>query len=176
MKPFWYDLFAEAAQNQMAGQSSRHRHPFPGPLTHIHSLLRRAHITWEGHVARMPDERLPKSFSMGEGKRSHRGQKKHFKDTLKASIKSFNTDPEAWEELAQNHSNWYSLTNKGVASFKQRKTTRAAKKCVLRKSRAASTSSATTPHMPNERNTFPSTDWAVKSPPDSLRYLMFLLY
>ena len=38
----------------------------------------------------MPDERLPKKILYGElqvGKRSHGGQKKRYKDTLKASLK-----------------------------------------------------------------------------------------
>ena len=41
----------------------------------------------------MPDERLPKKILYGElqvGKRSHGGQKKRYKDTLKASLKDFN--------------------------------------------------------------------------------------
>ena len=41
----------------------------------------------------MPDERLTKKILYGEqqvGKRSHGGQKKRYKDTLKASLKDFN--------------------------------------------------------------------------------------
>ena len=52
-----------------------------------------AQLRWTGHVSRMPEERLPKKILYGElemGKRSHGGQKKRYKDTLKASLKDFN--------------------------------------------------------------------------------------
>ena len=52
----------------------------------------------------MPDERLPKKILYGElqvGKRSHSGQKKRYKDTLKASFKDFNIPTESVEQIAQ---------------------------------------------------------------------------
>ena len=51
----------------------------------VHTLLKLAQLRWTGHVTRMPDERLPKKILYG--KRSHGGQKKRYKDTLKASLK-----------------------------------------------------------------------------------------
>ena len=62
-----------------------------------------------GHVVRMPDERLPKRILYGElltGARSHGGQKKRFKDTLKASLKDFGIDHNSWETTAQNRAAW----------------------------------------------------------------------
>ena len=51
----------------------------------------------------MPDHRLPKRFFYGElqqGKRSHGGQKKRFRDTLKTSLKAFAITPDSWEQTA----------------------------------------------------------------------------
>ena len=56
----------------------------------------------------MPDERLPKKILYGElqvEKRSHGGQKKRYKDTLKkgkrkASLKDFNIPTESWEQTS----------------------------------------------------------------------------
>ena len=52
----------------------------------------------------MPDERLPKKILYGElqvGKRFLGGQKRRYKDTLKASLKDFNIPTESWEHIAQ---------------------------------------------------------------------------
>ena len=56
----------------------------------MHTVLKLAQLRWTGHVIRMPDERLPKKVFYGElqeGKRSQGGQKKRYKDTIKASLK-----------------------------------------------------------------------------------------
>ena len=55
----------------------------------MHTVLKLAQLRWTGHVIRMPDARLPKKVFYGElqeGKRSQGGQKKRYKDTLKASL------------------------------------------------------------------------------------------
>lgn len=54
-------------------------------------------LRWSGHVIRMEDSRIPKQLLLSEqqaGKGSHGVPKKHFKDTLKASLKCFDVDPE----------------------------------------------------------------------------------
>ena len=70
----------------------------------IHTLLKLAQLRWAGHVTMMPEERLSKKILYGElemGKRSHGGQKKRYKDTLKASLKDFNIPIESWEQIAK---------------------------------------------------------------------------
>ena len=59
-----------------------------------------AEIDWP----RMPDERLPKNVFYGElqvGERSQGGQKEHYKDNLKVSLKVFNIPPETREQSTQ---------------------------------------------------------------------------
>ena len=86
----------------------------------IYAMLKRSQLRWAGHVCRMPDERLPKRLLYGElhhGKRSRGGQRKRYKDTLKASLKSCGLDPETWEADAQHRSNWRSAVKHGVTEY-----------------------------------------------------------
>ena len=74
----------------------------------IHTLLKLAQLRWTDHVTRMPDECLPKIILYGElqaGKHSHGGQKKRYKDTLKASLKDFSIPTESWQ-IAQDRAKW----------------------------------------------------------------------
>lgn len=104
----------------------------------------RAQVRWAGHVVRTSHYRIPKQFLFGDlsgGKRSVDGQKKRFKNTLKAFLKSFVTDTALWEKLAGNRLHWRKLISKGYLSTEERRTTEAKQKRELRKSRVASTSS-----------------------------------
>ena len=89
----------------------------------VHTPLKLAQLRWTGHVTRMPDERLPKKVLYGElqeGKRSQGGQKKRYKDTLKASLKDFNIPTDCWEQAAQDRTKWRCLINKGASQFEIR--------------------------------------------------------
>ena len=82
----------------------------------VHTLLKLAQLRWTGHVTRMPDERLPRKILYGElqvGKRSHGGQKKRYKETLKASLKDFNIPTESWEQIVQDRTKWRGLIRRG---------------------------------------------------------------
>ena len=90
----------------------------------VHTLLKLAQLRWTGHVTRMPDEWLPKRVLYGElqeGKRSQGGQKKRYKDTLKASLKDFNIPIESWEQAAQDRTKWRCLINKGASQFEEKR-------------------------------------------------------
>ena len=92
----------------------------------------------------MPDERLPKKVLYGElqeGKRSQGGQKKHYKDTLKASFKNFNIPTESWEQAAQDRTKWRYLMNKGASQFEAKRICEAERKRKERKARAKGPSS-----------------------------------
>ena len=86
----------------------------------MHTVFKLAQLRWTGHVIRMPDKRLPKKVFRGElkeGKRSQGGQKKRYKDTLKASLKDFDIPMEPWEATAQQRSKWQGLINKGAVLY-----------------------------------------------------------
>ena len=105
----------------------------------MHTVLKLAQLRWTGHVIRMPDARLPKKVFYGElqeGKRSQGGQKKRYKDTLKASLKDFEIPMGSWEQTAQERSKWRGLINKGAALYEKKRICEAERK---RKERKAKT-------------------------------------
>ena len=72
----------------------------------------------------MPDEHLPRKVYYEElhvGKRSHNGQKKRYKDTLKAFLKDFNIPTESWEQIAQNRAKWLGLIRRGAGEYETEK-------------------------------------------------------
>ena len=115
LKIKWQDRIQDKEVLKRAGMQS------------VHTLLELAHLKWIGHVTRMPDERLPRKILYGEQqvrKRSHGGQKKRYKDTLKASIKDFNIPAESWEQIAQDQTKWWGLIRRGLVNTKQNESTK----------------------------------------------------
>ena len=108
-------------------------------MQNIHTLLKLAQLRWTGHVTRMPDERLPKKILYGElqvGKCSHGGQKKRYKDTLKASLKDINIPTELWEQIAQDRTKWRGLIKRGAGEYEAKRISEAEQKHAQRKGRA----------------------------------------
>ena len=70
------------------------------------------HGHFDPDVYRMDNDRIKKLFygELVQGKRSHGRQKKHYKDTLKATPKDCNIDPCKWEETS---------LDRGVSKLKQ---------------------------------------------------------
>ena len=65
---------------------------------------------------------LPKKVFYGElqeGKRCQGGQKKRYKDTLKASLKDFDIRIGSCEQTAQDRSKWRGLINKRAALYEK---------------------------------------------------------
>ena len=87
----------------------------------------------------MPEERLPKIILYGEvemGKRSDGGQNKRYKDTLKASLKDFNTPTGSWEHIAQDRAKWRGLIRRGASEYEAKWISEAEQKRAMRKARA----------------------------------------
>ena len=105
----------------------------------VHTLLKLAQLRWTGHVTRMPEGRLPKNILYGElemGKRSQGGQKKRYKDTLKASLKDFNIQTESWEQIVQDRAKWRGLIRRGASEYEAKRISEAEQKRAQRKARA----------------------------------------
>ena len=84
-------------------------------------------------------ERLQKKILYRElqvGKRSHGGQKKRYKDTLKASLKDLNITTESWEQIAQDRAKWRRLMRRGAGEYKAKRISEAEQKRAQRKARA----------------------------------------
>ena len=105
----------------------------------VHTLLKLAQLRWTGQVTRKPEERLPKKILNGElemGKRSHGGQKKRYKDTLKASLKDFNIPTESREQIAQDRAKWRGLIRRGASEYEAKSISEAEQKRAQRKAGA----------------------------------------
>ena len=108
-------------------------------MQNVHSILKLAQLRWSGHVTRMPDECLPKKILYGElqvSKRSHGGQKKRYKDTLKASLKDFNIPIESWEQIAQDRAKWRGLIRRCAGEYETKRMSEAQQKHAQQKARA----------------------------------------
>ena len=80
----------------------------------VQTLVKLAQLRCTGHGTKMPDEQLPKKVFYGElqeGKRFQGGEKKRYKETLRASLKDFNIPPESLEQAAQDRTKWRCLTD-----------------------------------------------------------------
>ena len=124
LKIKWQDRIPDTEFLKRAGMQS------------IHTLVKLAHLRWTGHVTRMSDEHLPKKILYGElqaGKRSHKGQKKRYKDTLKASLKDFNIPTESWEQIAQDRTKWRGLIKRGAGEYEAKRINEAEQKRTQRK-------------------------------------------
>ena len=66
----------------------------------------------------------------------HGGQKKRYKDTLKASLKDFNIPTESREQIAQDGTNWRGFIRKAAGEYEAKRLSEAEQKRAQRKARA----------------------------------------
>jgi len=74
-------------------------------ISGIEALMIAAQFHWTGHVIRMSKDRLPKIIFYSElkdGARCRGGQRKRYKDTLKANLKRFSIVPADLGTLVMN--------------------------------------------------------------------------
>ena len=94
-------------------------------------MLMKHQVRWAGHLVRMDDCLIPKQLFYGElseGKRSRGGQKKRYKDSLKASLKSLQMDTSTWENAALDRPKWRSEITMGATAADKRRMAEAEEK------------------------------------------------
>ena len=126
LKIKWQDRIPDTEVLKRAGMQS------------VHTLLKLAQLRWTGHVTRMPDESLPKKILYGElqeGKRSHGGQKKRYKDTLKASLKDQHTNRVMGTDCTGSYK-VAGLIKRGAGEYEAKRISEAEHKRAPRKARA----------------------------------------
>ena len=112
----WQDRVTDTEVLERAGLSS------------INTILMQTQLRWAGHVARMPDHRLPKQLLFGElteGKRNAGGPKKRFKDTLKTSLRAFGINTTSWEKTAEDRNTWRQTIYSGAKQHEAQQQTSA---------------------------------------------------
>ena len=88
--------------------------------TSIEAMLMKNQLSWDGHVVRMADTRLPKQIfyaELDEGTRRLGKPKKRYKDNLKDNLKLCNLDIKTWEVDAQNRTAWRAKCKDWVKTF-----------------------------------------------------------
>ncbi|BHF59645.1 hypothetical protein SprV_0100260600 [Sparganum proliferum] len=103
----------------------------------IYTILRQMQLRWSGHLVRIDDERLPKRLFYGDvatGSRRQGGQIRHYKDTLKSSLKRLQINPTNWEELAFDRPTWRRTVKTGAAIYEANRIAAAKVKREARKS------------------------------------------
>ena len=79
----------------------------------------------------MKDEHVPKMIfysQFKEGKRKKGGQKRRYKDALKANMKKCNIDLNNWETNAQDRNLWRNIIREGIEAFKSHRWAEEAKR------------------------------------------------
>ena len=111
----------------------------------IEAMLMRIQFRWSGHVSRMTDNRIPKQLLYGQlvsAKRSQGGQRKRYKDKLKANFRACGIDYKNWEALAMDRESWRSLCYEATSKFELERVKTAKERRAQRKSGSAVTVTA----------------------------------
>ena len=104
------------------------------------------------------------------------GQKKRFKESLKASLKTLGFDFNSWESLAPDRPAWRSSLISGACTAELKRTADAETKRAARKARAAFPSTSAPTHVSHVWTYFPGPDWPHQSPSDPQLPLFLLTW
>ncbi|VDL95282.1 unnamed protein product [Schistocephalus solidus] len=121
-------------------------------LLSFYAQLKQLKLRWRGYLVRMDDEWLSKRVIYGDfvmGSRRQGGQVRHYKDTLKTSLKQLHINPATWEDLARNRSDWRSTIKTGAAIYESNRIATAKTKRVAQKSSVPWTNTGNAQALPN---------------------------
>ena len=130
----------ETTWHKLAGKDTRHRSPHscraPEHLYHLDESPASLGWSCSPHAIYY---RIHKKLLFGElqhGKRFHGGQRRRFKDTLKASLKAFNVDPSSWEQTDSDRTKWRAAVHDGAHQYESDRKAAAEKRRQDRKNNA----------------------------------------
>ena len=106
--------------------------------TSIEAMITQHQLRWAGHLARMPNDRLPKQLfysQLTEGLRGRGRPKLRYKDCLKNNLTKCEIDTNSWEISAHNRQEWRKKVHQGVSLFENQRKTNLADKRERRKER-----------------------------------------
>ena len=108
----WQDMIPNTEVLQRCAQNGIEHH------------IKRVQLRWSGHLVRMADDRIPKTVFYGElgaGHRTRGGQRKRYKDVLKATLKSCGIPHTTWEATATDCSLWHSTCHSGLRDNEEKR-------------------------------------------------------
>ena len=108
----WQDMIPNTEVLQRCAQNGIEHH------------IKRAQLRWSGHLVRMADDRTPKTVFYGElgaGHRTRGGQRKMYKDVLKATLKSCGIPHTTWEATATDRALWRSTCHPCPQDYEEKR-------------------------------------------------------
>ena len=90
----------------------------------IEQHIKRAQLRWSEHLVRMADDRIPKDVFYGElyaGHRTRGGQRKRYKDVLKATLMPCGIPHNTWEATATDRTLWCSVCHSGLRDYEEKR-------------------------------------------------------
>jgi len=87
--------------------------------------VRKRRLEWLGHVARMPDHRLPKSVLFGwlPQARPRCGPRKRWRDVMRKDLRDIGVDESVWyQEATQSRAAWRTRYRDGLDVYRENRT------------------------------------------------------
>ena len=88
----------------------------------VDEKVRRRRLEWLGHVARMPDHRIPKSVLFGwlPESRPRCGPRRRWRDVVRTDLKDIDVDEKEWyEEARRSRTGWKVMCRLGMESHRE---------------------------------------------------------